>query len=204
MTDHPTDQSDHPPARSWDAAVFDRLYAADPDPWRFATSAYERNKYDATLALLPSDRRFGSALELGCSIGVFTARLAPRCDRLLALDLAEAALARARDACAAHPHVCFERRTMPAEFPPGRFDLVLASELLYFLDDRDLDALADRVVAATDPGAVVLLANWTGPTDTPNTGDTAADRVIARGAPTLLPAASVRRDTFRLDLLQRC
>ena len=39
--------------RSLEPAYFEALYAADPDPWRFATSAYEREKYTATLAALP-------------------------------------------------------------------------------------------------------------------------------------------------------
>ena len=35
-----------------DPGYFERLYARDPDPWRFATSEYERDKYAATLAAL--------------------------------------------------------------------------------------------------------------------------------------------------------
>jgi hypothetical protein len=62
---------------SIDRAYFDTLYAADPDPWRFATSAYERDKYAASLAALP-DPAYGSVLEIGCSIGVFTRQLAGR------------------------------------------------------------------------------------------------------------------------------
>ena len=66
-----------------DPAHFDRLYGADPDPWKFATSDYERDKYAATLAALP-DRRFTRCYEVGCSIGVLTRQLAPRCDAILA------------------------------------------------------------------------------------------------------------------------
>ena len=35
------------------STYFTALYAADADPWRFATSDYEREKYAATLAALP-------------------------------------------------------------------------------------------------------------------------------------------------------
>ena len=71
---------------------FERLYAAEPDPWGFETSAYERAKYDATIAALPPGP-ISTALEVGCSIGVLTERLARRCDRLLAVDVSEAARA---------------------------------------------------------------------------------------------------------------
>ena len=77
---------------------FEALYAGDPDPWKFATSDYERRKYAATLNLLP-DRRFSSALEVGASIGVLTRQLAARCDRVLATDVVEVALEQGRKRC---------------------------------------------------------------------------------------------------------
>ena len=51
---------------SLDRDYFDRVYDRDADPWHFETSAYEREKYDATIALL-GDRRFASGFEIGCS-----------------------------------------------------------------------------------------------------------------------------------------
>ena len=80
------------------ADYFDELYAGDPDPWGFETSAYEQAKYAATIDALEG-RRYAGALEIGCSIGVLTARLAEHCDALLAVDAAQAAAdARARAA----------------------------------------------------------------------------------------------------------
>jgi hypothetical protein len=35
---------------------FDALYTADPDPWKFATSPYERAKYTLTLNAMPKPR----------------------------------------------------------------------------------------------------------------------------------------------------
>ena len=73
--------------QSWKPEVFDRLYASNPDPWGFETSEYEQAKYADTLAQLDG-RHFRSGLELGCSIGVLSRLLGPRCDRLLGLDAA--------------------------------------------------------------------------------------------------------------------
>jgi hypothetical protein len=70
---------------------FDSLYAADPDPWKFAASPYERDKYALTLEAMPKPR-YRSALEVGCSIGVFTKSLASRCDALVAIDAAQTPL----------------------------------------------------------------------------------------------------------------
>ena len=101
--------------RTWEPAVFDRIYAASEDPWAFRSSPYEHEKYRATLGLL-GERRFASGLEIGCSIGVLTAELAQRCGSLLAIDCAEAALARAEASC---PGVRFERHFVPGSFPAG-------------------------------------------------------------------------------------
>ena len=92
---------------------FEDLYAKEADPWRFATSDYEHEKYDATLAALPR-ARYARGLEIGCSIGVLTRRLAARCDRLLATDIAEEPLREARLRSANAPWVKF------AAAPPPR------------------------------------------------------------------------------------
>ena len=74
----------------------------------------------------------------GCSIGVLTRRLAERCATLLAVDIAENALAQARAACAACKNVTIARIRIPGEWPTGRFDMILLSEVLCYLSVDDL------------------------------------------------------------------
>ena len=83
------------PETSLPPSFFDAIYAEAPDPWSFATSDYEAGKYAVTVATLPR-AQYASALEIGCSIGVLTELLAPRCDALLSVDVAERALNQAR------------------------------------------------------------------------------------------------------------
>jgi len=156
---------------------FDALYAANPDPWGFATSPYEAEKYAATLAAL-GGRRFRSALEAGCSIGVFTAMLAPFCDSLLAIDIAGAALSQAHQRCAALPHVHIENRHIPQNWPAQKFDLLVLSEILYFLTPTDIQKTAAYAHASLNPGGLVLLVNYTGQTEEPCSGDEAAEHFI--------------------------
>ncbi len=127
---------------------FDRMYAAADDPWGFTTRWYEQRKYALTLAALPQ-RRFGTALEVGCSVGVLTAALASRCDRLVALDASAAALASARTRVPAEVELV--QAAVPGGWPAGTYDLVLLSEVGYYLDPPDLERLLDRVRAR--PGA---------------------------------------------------
>lgn len=179
---------------------FDRLYADKPDPWSFETSAYERDKYADTLAALPRPL-YPEAVEVGCSIGVLTRALASRCGRLLGVDPAEAALARARAINADRPNVRFDRLHLPAQTPVGRFDLIVFSEVLYYFDAADLKRTADWALGALEPGGEVLLTHWLGETpDYPLTGDTAAELFaeIVRGK--LERVRAERREKYRLEL----
>ena len=179
---------------------FEALYAADPDPWRFATSDYERGKYTATLAALPRPR-YAHAVEVGCSIGVLTAQLATRCDHLTAIDAAAAPLHEARRRCTALPHVEFHHMAVPGAWPPGDFDLILLSEVVYYLDLPDLRRLAGRVEASLRPGGDLLLVHWTGETDYPLPGDAAAEAFLA-ACPFAPVLCQSRAEGYRLDLLR--
>ena len=146
------------PSESLRAEYFERLYAADDDPWSFATSPYELAKYDDTLSALGAN--YAHALEIGCSVGVLTRRLAARCDDLLAVDVNERALSIARARCAELPHVRFERAGVPGEFPAGRFDLVVLSEVAYYWSDADLALARERIARSLEPAGDVLLVHF--------------------------------------------
>jgi SAM-dependent methyltransferase len=181
------------------AAYFDALYGANPDPWNFVNSVYERQKYEATIAVL-NGGRFDSGFEAGCSIGVLTGLLAPLCGTLLAVDMSEPALAQARRRNAHLVNVAFERSTLPADWPDARtFDLMVFSEMLYFLGPEDVLRTAVHARAAYRPGGRILLVNHTAPIDEPCDGDTAAELFI--GACHIPCLAARRAPGYRIDVL---
>jgi len=184
-------------------AYFERMYADQDDPWRFETSEYELRKYAATVAALPQ-ARYRNALEIGCSIGVLTALLAPRCNELLAIDVAEKALETARARCRAWPQVSFRRMHLPAEYPAGSFDLVVLSEVGYYWSERDLTLARERIVAGLAPGGHLLLVHWTEPSaDYPLTGDVVHQKFLDRRGDLLRHLRGQRTSTYRLDLFAR-
>lgn len=195
-------------SQSLPAEYFDHVYRANADPWNFAASPYEAAKYAATLAALPL-ARYGRALEIGCSIGVFTAQLADRCDTLLSLDVAEAALTQARERCAHLTNVRFERRRVPAEFPAaeeGSWDLVVIAEVGYYLDLADLHRLRAQAIASLAPGGDLLLVHWTPLVhDYPLTGDQVHEAFLARAGEggELSHLHDAREERYRLDLFRR-
>jgi predicted TPR repeat methyltransferase len=189
-------------SRSFDPSYFDRLYREKADPWNFASSEYERRKYAATLEALGS-RHFQSVFEVGCSIGILTRQLADRCDSLLAIDVAQAALAKARHNCADLPQVTIQRMRIPHEWPARKFDLILLSEVLYFLSLDDIAATAAHSLASLEQGGVVLLVHWTGATDYPCRGDEAVGHYLIECGQGLISTAHHREPEYRLDLLVR-
>ncbi len=180
---------------------FQRLYMEDADPWRFATSSYEHRKYAATLAAVGSE--VGKVLEIGCSIGVFTQQLALRSRAVLAVDIAETALAAARERCAAQQNIEFRQMELPDELPDGRFDVIVLSEVGYYWTLPDLDRFVDWLRAALAPGGRLVLVHWTGRTDYPLTGDQVHDRVVARSEKFLCVIQRAVETAYRLDVLAR-
>lgn len=186
---------------SLDPDYFKGMYATDPDPWRFASSAYERDKYAATLAALPRSR-YASGLEVGCSIGVFTHQLCPRCDALIGLDVVPSVLDAARARCANCPNVSFKLAAVPGDWPDGRFDLIVISEVAYYLDRADLARLVARVEGALLPGADIVLVHWLGVTHYPLSGDDAAEGFIADAQGFARVLKQARTAEYRLDVLR--
>ena len=139
-----------------------RLYARSDDPWNHRTSPYEAAKYAATLAAI-GPGPFGQALEIGCGNGSLARQLAPRCARLTAMDVTPAAVETARRHLADLPQVTVTQAMAPQGLPEGCFDLVLLSEVLYFLTPGDIPLLG-RWLRGHATGRIVAV-NWTGPTD---------------------------------------
>jgi trans-aconitate methyltransferase len=183
-------------------AYFDALYTADTDPWNFGASPYERAKYTLTLNALPKTR-YRSALEVGCSIGVLTRLLASRCDSILAIDAAQTPLVEARRRCADLPGVLFGQTFVPEQWPGGAFDLILLSEVVYYLSREDVGGLASRVMDSLTEEGSVILVHWTGETDYPLSGHEAAALFIERMGSTCIVERADRYAEFRLDVLSR-
>lgn len=179
---------------------FDDLYARSRDPWNFETSEYERNKYERTLSVL-AHRRYRRALEVGCSIGVFTAMLAPLCDELLAVDVSEAAVAAARQRLADLPNVRVELRTLPEETPQGPFDLIVASEVLYYWPEDVMLSALRRFEEVLAPGGSLLAVHWRKETKTyPLQGDEVHGLILEHTR--LTNTTTVVEPEYRLDLLE--
>ncbi len=186
---------------SMSIADFEALYKADPDPWRYRSSEYEQRKYEATLTAC-GPGPFDSALELGGSIGVFSTMLVPRCRSLVTVDAAPTAVREARTRLRNEPAAEAVLGNIPSVIPVRTYDLVVASEILYYLPPDVLDATFAALSTRMQPGARMVAVHWRPPgPERPFTAAQVHDRL--RILPWLTPVASSPTDDYLLDVLER-
>lgn len=138
---------------------FERRFRADPDPWSFETSDYERRKREATLAACgPETGR--RVLELGAGNGVLASGLAPLARELVAVEAVSAAARLAADRLGEVPAARVVEGLIPADVPPGPFDLVVASEILYYLDASSYAATLAALPGWLAPGGRLVAVHW--------------------------------------------
>ena len=143
------------------AEYFQEKYEKNSDPWDYLQSEYEKKKRDATIEGL-GDKCFKRALEVGSSIGVLTKRLSEVCEHVLGIDCAENAVNLASESARGTGAIEFKKCLLPAEFPRERFDLIVISEIGYYLSRNDLQELIVATANALVAGGTLLLVHWTG------------------------------------------
>lgn len=180
--------------RAW----FERFYERNEDPWGFDSRWYEVRKRELLLASLPR-QRYDHGLELGCSTGALTVSLAERCDALLAVDFAEAALEAAAARLGDRGDVELRRAELPAQWPEGTYDLIVLSELGYYWDAVDLEHAIGRMLRSLRPGGHLVACHWRHPVPAhPVTGD--GVHVALRTQPDIRTLVHHEEEDFLLEV----
>ncbi len=142
--------------------ALDELHRTKPDPWGVDERWYEQRKRLLTLAALPR-RSFRRALEVGCSRGALAEDLAVRCQEIVAVDRSPIAVHEARKRLADVAGATVRELDIPSQWPEGRFDLVVVSEVGYFLSPAELERLITKISHSLEDDGVVLLCHWLHP-----------------------------------------
>lgn len=185
---------------------FERLYRADADPWRVASAWYERRKRGLLLAALGREH-YRHALEPGCGTGELTRCLALRCAQVCAVDVAPAAAARCGERMAGEglDHVAVLPLDLPRQWPdvpPDGFDLIVLSEVAYYLDDAALRAFLHGVDASLGAGGELVACHWL-PDFDDRLQPTDALHAALGALPGLVCTARHEEPEFRLDVWRR-
>ena len=138
---------------------FDALYSDNSDPWQ--TRWYEKRKRDMCLAVLPK-AQYHNAIELGCGNGVFSALLASRCQALLSMDGNKHAVQLAKQRLADSSHGSVIQGVIPDALPTAKshFDLIIISEILYYLSPNDIDIVITWITQNLAVGGTLLCCHW--------------------------------------------
>lgn len=140
-----------------DIAGFERKFQNDIDPWNYRHSAFERRKREVLIKACGHDKR-GRGLELGCANGETSRELARLCLHLLAVDGSPTAIAEAKRRSGTSHDVRFACAELPKQMPRGFFDLIVVSELAYYLAPHEVEKLTHRLRQALAPrGRIVVL-----------------------------------------------
>jgi SAM-dependent methyltransferase len=142
-------------------AAFEHRYRENPDPWNFAASEYEQQRYRTVMEALPRPS-YERAFEPGCSVGELTARLAERCAQVVATDVAPSAILRARARCADLRNVEVQCADVATSLPPGAFDLMVFSELGYYFPAPLLVQIARSMARQLRVGGDFVAVHWLG------------------------------------------
>jgi SAM-dependent methyltransferase len=147
------------PARDEVAASFDAMFDDGiEDPWHVDDSPYEQRRLAIVLACLGRPR-YRRIIEIGCATGQLTGALAQRADEVIAVDPSPKALAVARRRAGA-ARIRWVLGAVPQDFPDVEADLVVLSEVGYFLDGPDLLATIRAARGHLAADGELLMANW--------------------------------------------
>ncbi|MDI6627718.1 MAG: SAM-dependent methyltransferase [Rhodococcus sp. (in: high G+C Gram-positive bacteria)] len=176
---------------SLSADYFRNVYAVKDDPFMLDSKWYERRKYALTVASLPKPH-YRRALEPGCSIGVLTEQLATRCDHVVSTDVVDSALDSARTRVGETAAVEFALWSLSDQWsalptPEETFDLIVVSEVGYYLDAADLASAMTRAVDHLEAGGTLVAAHWRHDVDDyPISGDRVHEIIAATSGLALL------------------
>lgn len=140
-------------------AYFDAMWGLGDDPWEHGTRWYEERKYGLTAAALPR-ASYRRGFEPGCGSGFLTTRLAARVLHLVAMERSARGADATRRRCASLPNVDVRLGKVPKSWPEGAFDLIVLSEVLYYLDDADLEEVLDRSTDSLEPGGHLVAVHY--------------------------------------------
>ncbi|MGA3140626.1 MAG: SAM-dependent methyltransferase [Xanthobacteraceae bacterium] len=141
-----------------DVAGFERKFRENIDPWDYASSDFERFKRRVLIQSCGL-AKYGRVLELGCANGETTRALKRISLRLLAVDGSMTAIAAAKRRLRGSTHVSFSCLSVPEAMPRGPFDLIIISELAYYLPPHRLSLLGRRISANLAYGGRAVVLN---------------------------------------------
>jgi SAM-dependent methyltransferase len=118
------------------------------------------------------------------------------------MDISPTAIARARQRCARYPNVTVLEGALPDDLPQEAFDLIVFSEIGYYLERGVLAGVRDLLTQRLARQGLLVGVHWLGVSaDHLLTGDEVHD--VLRSSNSLRMTSSQRHDGFLLESWER-
>lgn len=142
--------------------AFERMYLENSDPWNYQYSRYERDKYERTLGCAMRWRRACvSALEVGCSIGIFSGMLAEHFNCVTAIDVSKEALRAAINHNRHRSNITFRQCDLRTLSLGEQYDVIICAEVFYYVRERDAQTVCERLARHLVPNGVIIFVAGT-------------------------------------------
>lgn len=128
------------------------------DPYLTTIDEKEIIKLEKSFDLV-KDSRYKNILDIGCGEGYLVEKLIPLADRIVALDISKLALQRAEKRIRKDAHIDFIQKDILKYKPGENFDLIICSEILYYLQLEDVKTIAGKLIEWISPNGKLLLVN---------------------------------------------
>jgi len=181
--------------------------------WNFESPA-EQERHELMLEAIARhqpEMSQAQVLELGCSDGVFTARIAQCCASVTACDISPVARKLAVQRCHRFTNVAFLELDLARDTIPGQYqyDVVFAMDILEFIHGRNhLQAVVRRLANALRPGGLLAVSSCRLPAELrnawwmrwlPEGGDAIAKLIAAEPALRMVHCEVHPRDGFHIE-----
>jgi 2-polyprenyl-3-methyl-5-hydroxy-6-metoxy-1,4-benzoquinol methylase len=138
--------------RSYSPNRFNRFYRLDGDPFGAKNSKYELSKQDRLLEMIARRDKW-SALDIGCGNGFLSRRIASHCQHLHGIDFSSQAVRLARENCKDHSNISFSVEDIRTLEASNQYNLLICSEVLYYLQGSELDDTVKKLYSLSAPDA---------------------------------------------------
>ncbi|USQ15414.1 methyltransferase domain-containing protein (plasmid) [Legionella lytica] len=183
------------------AEFFEMMYQNNPDPWRFASNAYELNRYEKICDIVRNQRPH-YIFEAGCSIGILTEKLAQIAQFVEAIDISHTAATIAQKRCHALANVKIQCDSLSNYVANPNTDLFILSEIGYYFYPEEWENIIKKILISKTSSFHLLASHWLG---TSSDHILSADEVhsIICSLNVFQLKRSVRTKDFRLDYWEK-
>lgn len=162
------------------------------DPYLTTSNNREIEKLEITFNSIKG-HNYKHILDIGCGEGYLIEKLLPIADMVTIIDISRLSINRARNRIGKRENIKFIREDILRFDTQERFDLIICSEVLFYLQVPDIISLANKIVKWLLPGGHLLLVHVYGANE-----DKGGIPLKAIGAKTIHPIFINRQELLTL------